>query len=317
MSKITVTTYKRLEQFVAGFADGIIPFLVVEGKKARGKSYAIERGLASKEYLQFTSHITPMENYLQLYKHMADKTGIVLYSDIQNLWKNDISVSLFKALCGKGKAGVKTISYHTSKGLGEVPKSFKTRARVIVECNTIRSRETNEDIGAMLSRGRSIIFNPSPVEMFKVCEKMIAELELPQGKKRELHNFLWSILPFAKDFNLRSVEAGEQLLKLPNPKQGFKDLENSVGIGQRQAKEIWLLSQRKQKLAGADAQGWRLVLPRELKEELGWRWTIKEVIEKVGIRGRKYETVERYYREIRAAAKENFPAAFVQKEEEA
>jgi len=259
VAKIVIKTYKELEEFLQGFAEGRFNLVVLQGGKGTGKTFTVKQSMKNVKHVWLSTHTTPLANYKELYN---SRDLPVIYSDLDSLWaSSSISTALFKQLCETNPT--KTLHYFTtSKLLEDTPNSFKTTSKVLVECNSLPGKK-NENIAAVLSRGQYLVFQPTRGEMLDRMEEILAKMPISKEQRLAIFGFMHGAMPFANDFNLRAVHSAVELLKKFPEKQAFAYLEQAIGISQKRSKAIALLTERnlpKAELGEPDKEGYQKVI---------------------------------------------------------
>lgn len=279
MAKIIIRTYTELQEFLTGFAEGKFNLVVLQGGKGIGKTYTVKQALRNTKHVWLSTHTTPLANYKELYN---SRDLPVIYSDLDSLWaSSSISTALFKQLCETSP--VKTLHYFTtSKLLEDTPNSFKTTSKVLVECNSLPGKKS-ENVQAVLSRGLYLVFQPTRSELLDRMEEILSYMPISKEQRLEIFGFMHGAMPFANDFNLRAVHSAVELLKKFPQEQAFRYLEQAVGISQKRAQAIKMLGERTKaqtSLSEADENGWQKVtvdIPGMFKQR------VPDVVKETGI----------------------------------
>lgn len=155
-----INTYERLEQFVSKFCAGHYRFLLVVGPAGVGKSQIVKRRLAS-DAVVIENHATALGLYCRLWENI-DRP--LLIDDVDSLYAKPDAIRLLKAL-GQTDS-VKRLCWESDAKRLEregIPRSFTTQSPVIMIAN--RWRSLNENVDAVESRAKSLVFSPSANEL--------------------------------------------------------------------------------------------------------------------------------------------------------
>lgn len=204
-----VNDYRKLAEYVQMFSKKEAELIILQSRGGLGKSYSIKEAMEDREHLMLNTHLTPLANYLEVWK--ASTNGLpIIYEDLgKTFFKSDINVSLFKQLCETSKK--KTIHYHTtSKRIGDAPKSFQTTSNVMVVVNEFVSGK--EDIRALESRGFWVVFEPTKKELWKKMVEITGKpyKTLNDGQRNEVLTYICSKTETI-GLNLRHLIRGFQL----------------------------------------------------------------------------------------------------------
>lgn len=159
-SVLPIHTYAELDEHVSAFAKGHLNLLIILGPAGVGKS-RILRSRVTAEACWIDGTATPFGIYMQA--HEFRDRPLVL-DDVDGLYANRSGVRLLKCLCQTDP--IKTVSWLTNAAALEkngIPKSFVTTSRVAIIAN--RWECPNADVAALLDRGHTISFEPTPVEL--------------------------------------------------------------------------------------------------------------------------------------------------------
>ncbi len=157
---MNITEYKQLRQWVQAFHHGYTHLMFIRSRGGLGKSHMIREALP--DALFFKGHATPLSVYMECLKH---PNSAVVFDDVDQLLENKIMVALLKQLCELHED--KIVHYSTTyRAYGEeVPRSFVSNNKVILLCNDLKKVGAN--IGALLTRGFVLDFNPTNQEVIK------------------------------------------------------------------------------------------------------------------------------------------------------
>jgi len=188
------------------FVDKKVSLVVLESRGGLSKSYSVDEVIKGKDVKVLSSHLTPLSNYMNLYK-FKDKS--IVLRDLDALLTNNINVSLLKQCAEtKGKTP-KTISYHSSTPrMDDVPASFTTTSNILIETNSFQAK--TPALKALESRGFHILFEPSKTA---IIEKMREITEKPHGEttleqRKQVLNFIEARKGLVPHLNLRHLVNG-------------------------------------------------------------------------------------------------------------
>ena len=174
MKPTKITTYKELYKFVENTRDRNIGFLVIVSRGGLGKSQIIKKNTYKDATLMFKGHITPMELYMQIYKH---KNHLIVFDDVDELTNNKTTVSILKQLCDTDP--IKTLYYGTSatyEGM-KVPPSFDTKNNVIIITNDLKSK-SNKNLNAVWTRAIIVEFEPIKSDIISMIREWADDEEI-------------------------------------------------------------------------------------------------------------------------------------------
>ena len=126
---------------------------------------------------------TPFGIYMQAWE-FRDRPLIL--DDVDGFYANRSGVRLLKCLCQTDPA--KTLSWLTNAAALDkhgIPKSFVTTSRVAIIAN--RWECPNVDVAALLDRGHTISFEPSPVELHQQAASWFWDQEIFDFVADHLH----------------------------------------------------------------------------------------------------------------------------------
>ncbi len=198
--------YTALDKSIRSLNSGGIKLLLVGGRGGTGKSHQIKNilGNVKADYVRVNGDLSPAYLYRYLYENMFK---IVWFCDVQRLLEDKRSLELLKSATELEEPRI--VSNHNYNHTNDdLPKSFEFRGRIILDYNSIPSKNLN-DYKALLTRAEHLTINPTVEEMkelfLQVCvndfeKKVAAELMelLPVTKYH-----LWNLRTLRKCINLR------------------------------------------------------------------------------------------------------------------
>ena len=151
--------------FINGHNGNTYPFLIIIGWPGLGKSRHFEN---AKDCVYIpAAGLSPVGLYELAYTN-RDKT--LVFDDCEDIFKNKSVVATMKLLMNdrpiKSLAWAKHNTQFEANG---IPKEFKTRSRCCIILNEIPRSFSVNDM-ALLSRGKFVVFKPSPAEVHKGAE---------------------------------------------------------------------------------------------------------------------------------------------------
>jgi len=200
---INIYTYKELEDYMNAFSTKHLNLLIILSKGGLGKTMLAEETLITEAPLIFTGHVTPMGMYRELYnRNQEEKDFICVYDDVDSLMVNKTNVALLKQVCDTKEE--KTIKYFTtSPNLGDIPSEFRTKCKVLMLINDIKTDDKN--LSALLTRAHIIDFTPSNKEITKYAERF--------SNDPEIVKYIDKFSSFSKNLNLRVYKKASELKK--------------------------------------------------------------------------------------------------------
>lgn len=155
-----IRTYSQMRKVVTAFAapKSSLSFVVVKGDPGIGKTNTFRKEVGDAFVLECNT--TPFGLYTALYEHRD--AGVLIFDDVDTLTKSPTGLNLLKAVCQTD--GTKTVSWNTKAAdQANIPRSFVTKARVLMFCNVLDGRGGNFD--AVLDRGLCYHFQPTAEEV--------------------------------------------------------------------------------------------------------------------------------------------------------
>jgi hypothetical protein len=170
---LTITTYQRLDEYLAAFAQGHFNLLVLVGTGGLAKSRSVRSVLGGKG-CWIEGNATAFGMYAKLYKHRDE---FVVIDDVDALYADRSGVRLLKCLCQTEE--VKAMAWHSDARSLErqgIPREFSTTSRVIIICNDWKTLNTN--VSALQDRGHVLFFQPSAAEVHSQAAKWFDDPEI-------------------------------------------------------------------------------------------------------------------------------------------
>lgn len=232
---ININNYKTLEQYIDMFLKEKTNLLMIEGDGGVGKSATVDKLITGKKIPVIDSHLTPLSNYIQLYRYIDKK---IVYRDIDQLLKNPISVSLLKQVAETKP--IKTVSYNSqSNNFPEIPQTFETTSTILIETNNYLMN--NPNVRALATRGQHINFSPTTDEIMKKMQEITAKNDgrLEKSEKKEVYLYLESAIgETTTQLNLRHLVHGFNLYdynKINNEFNWKEELKKMINGDEKQS----------------------------------------------------------------------------------
>ena len=201
----TVTTPKQLNKYFQGFADGFIPFLIVQSTGGHGKTYGMEqiRDKQQRNIKILSGHVTPMSFYATLYEN---PTALIVLDDVIGTFTNKTLNELLKQ--ASELKDIKPVRYNTTATLKdddgkEIPSEFMFRGRVAILTNKIPKGDMNQQ--ALLTRAVRVFYKPTNEELLKIMSNFPKE-----EKDKEILEFLTDMAQYTK-LNFRQYKLCQYL----------------------------------------------------------------------------------------------------------
>jgi len=130
--------------------------VIISGPGGLGKSYTVEEKLANWDpkglrHTIIRGKILAPDLYIMLHKH-SDKNQVLVFDDADNIFWDDVSLNMLKAVCDTTKKRV--VSYMTQGNLYDddtatkLPKQFEFHGSIIFI--------TNQDFDELITRGSKL-----------------------------------------------------------------------------------------------------------------------------------------------------------------
>ena len=194
MNFLKIEKYKELEKYIESFSQKKMNLVTLVSRAGLGKTYICENALIEFAPLILNSHVTPMRFYQLIYERTMEESDLLIMIDeAEIMFQNPKLVTMLKILCDSKEE--KTMKYDTTSPLlKDYPSEFETRAKVILLLNKLNPEDPH--IRAVMSRGHSINFNPSDMEVYKYLKSWAGD--------EEILDFVKSFALFSKELNLRT-----------------------------------------------------------------------------------------------------------------
>ena len=230
MINILIKTYDKLNIFLDRWLSGTIDLLIIESEAGLSKTHTAKERLKGIPHLFINSHVTPLENYKQLYEHRGE---LIWYDDVSLLLLNAIQVSLLKQVTDTHIK--KVISYFTTSELiGNAPNKFVTMSRVLITCNKLDGE--NPHIKAIKDRGFFVKFEPTRKEILNKMNEVVTTYPLLEPSERqEVLQFIKQHSKHMKQLSLRCLVKGFQLYNYYKMKEicWKEDLLKELGLSEK------------------------------------------------------------------------------------
>lgn len=153
-----VTTYAKLERFVAAFADGLLNTVLIIGAPGLQKSRLVADALGGSAHM-IKGQTTAYGLYRELFLHRDEP---LVLDDLDGLFTDRTAVRLLK--CVLETSPVKTVAWHTRASQQDgLPAQFQTRSRTIVITNLWKT--LNAHVAAVEDRSHVLSFEPTVLEV--------------------------------------------------------------------------------------------------------------------------------------------------------
>ena len=157
---LRLTTYERLGEYLAAFANGHFHLMILVGTGGLAKSRSVRAVLGDKG-CWIEGNATPFGMYAKLYRHRDE---FVVIDDVDALYADRSGVRLLKCLCQTEEE--KSVAWHSdAKSLERqrIPREFTTKSRVAIISNDWQT--LNKNVAALQDRGHVLLFQPSASEV--------------------------------------------------------------------------------------------------------------------------------------------------------
>jgi hypothetical protein len=156
----TLRTYSEMRKVVDAFAapDSPLSFVVIKGDPGIGKTNTFRKEV--KDAFILECNTTPFGFYTALYANRF--VSAIILDDVDTLARSPVGINLLKSVCQSDS--LKTVSWNTKAADQEgIPRSFTTRARVMMFCNVLPGKSGNYE--AVLDRAITFEFRPTAQEV--------------------------------------------------------------------------------------------------------------------------------------------------------
>ena len=177
-----VTTYRRLEEYLAAFAGGHLNLLILVGAGGLAKSRSVRAVLDGKG-CWIEGNATPFGMYVKLYRHRDED---VVIDDVDALYADRSGVRLLKCLCQTEEE--KAMAWHSDARSLErhgIPREFTTKSRVVIISNDWKT--LNKNVAALQDRGHVLQFQPGPAEVHAQAGTWFDDKEIHDWFGANLH----------------------------------------------------------------------------------------------------------------------------------
>jgi hypothetical protein len=177
-----LTTYARLESYLASFARGHFHLVILVGAAGLAKSRTARRVLG-RDVCWIEGNATPFGMYAKLYRH---RDQFVVIDDVDALYADKSGVRLLKCLCQTEPD--KGLAWHTDARSLErqgIPREFTTTSRVLIIGNDWKT--LNRNVAALQDRGHVLVFQPSAAEVHQKAGEWFKDAEIYDWLGANLH----------------------------------------------------------------------------------------------------------------------------------
>jgi hypothetical protein len=157
-----LSSYDRLEAYLAAFAQGHFGLLILVGSGGLAKSRSVRAALAGGG-CRIEGNATPSGMYAKLYRHRDE---FVVIDDVDAPYADRSGVRLLKCLCQTEEE--KAVAWHSDARSLErqgIPREFVTKSRTIIIANDWKT--LNRNVAALQDRGHVLMFEPSAEEVHR------------------------------------------------------------------------------------------------------------------------------------------------------
>ncbi len=179
---LRITTYDRLEAYLAAFAKGHFGLLILVGSGGLAKSRSVRAALGGRG-CWIEGNATPFGMYARLYRHRDE---FVVIDDVDALYADRSGVRLLKCLCQTEEE--KSVAWHSDARTLErqgIPREFVTKCRVAIVANDWKT--LNKNVAALQDRGHVLMFQPSAAEVHRKAGTWFDDPEIYQWFDANLH----------------------------------------------------------------------------------------------------------------------------------
>jgi hypothetical protein len=179
---VTITSYRRLEEYVVAFAKGHINLLILVRPPGLAKSRTV-RGILREEASWIEGNATAFGMYAQLFRN---RDRFVVIDDVDSLYSDRNGIRLLKCLCQTEPE--KTVAWHSATRTLDkagIPREFVTTSRVIIICNDWRT--LNRNVAALQDRGHVLVFRPTATEVHGKAAEWFQDTDILAWFAANLH----------------------------------------------------------------------------------------------------------------------------------
>jgi hypothetical protein len=209
LTKLHITTYERLEQYLHAFAEGHFHLLILIGAGGLAKTRSVRTALNGNA-CWIEGNATPFGMYVKLFHH---RDQFVVIDDLDGIYADRSGVRLLKCLCQTEDE--KTVAWHSDARSLErqgIPREFTTKSRVIIIANDWKM--LNKNVAALQDRGHVLFFQPSAAEVHRKAGTWFDDKEIYQWFEANLHRVRESSLRYyvrAKELKAAGMDWTEVL----------------------------------------------------------------------------------------------------------
>ncbi|MBV8311517.1 MAG: hypothetical protein JO344_14135 [Planctomycetaceae bacterium] len=170
---LCVTTYERLGEYLAAFAEGHFHLLILVGSGGLAKSRSVRAVLGGKG-CWIEGNATPFGMYVKLYRHRDE---FVVIDDVDAIYADRSGVRLLKCLCQTEEE--KAVAWHSDARSLErqrIPREFTTKSRVVIISNDWQT--LNKNVAALQDRGHVLHFEPGALEVHREAGRWFDDVEI-------------------------------------------------------------------------------------------------------------------------------------------
>jgi hypothetical protein len=177
-----LSSYDRLEAYLAAFAEGHFGLLILVGSGGLAKSRSVRAALNGSG-CWIEGNATPFGMYAKLYRHRDE---FVVIDDVDALYADRSGVRLLKCLCQTEEE--KAVAWHSDARSLErqgIPREFVTKSRTIIIANDWKT--LNRNVAALQDRGHVLLFQPDAAEVHRKAGTWFDDAEIYQWFAANLH----------------------------------------------------------------------------------------------------------------------------------
>lgn len=255
-----IKTYKELNEFFEMFKKQNVDLLIVMSKAGYGKTTILKDVMKRTDYVYVSTHSTPLTTYLKLFEHIDCP---VIFDDLNDLFNNNIMVSMLKSLADTSP--IKEIFYGTTSSIiGNAPSSFKTTSNTCILLNEFDIH--NRTLAPLIDRAFYIEFTPDKKEILNKIREI--------SKSQNISNSSKCVLEFVEEhykkidnLSLRTYIKALQL-HMDNPKKWKENFMKMIGFDEKLVEFIKLRGLYKTDNEGIKHYRWSRATYFRVKKEL-------------------------------------------------